>query len=77
MSFYSWLLKTSFSPCLGFVWLLLGLVQAEGAESLTFGQTFKLTLEIRLISTTVHINYVIPLSALENLIFSRFGPIRL
>ena len=77
MSLYSWFLKTSFSPCLGFVRLLLGLVLAEGTESLTFGQTFKLTLEIRLIILIVHKNYVIPLSALENLIFSRFGPIRL
>jgi len=39
------------------------------AESLTFGQTFQLRLEISLILEIVHRNYIILLSAPENHVF--------
>jgi len=43
-----------------------------GAGSLTFGQTSQLRLEIKVIGSICHRNYVIPLSALENHVFIMF-----
>ena len=44
------------------------------AKNLTYGKTVQLKLETSLFSSNIHKNYVIPLSTLENLIFSLFGP---
>ena len=41
---------------------------------MTFGQTSQLILEIRIICGIIYWNYVIPLTALENHVFSPFEP---
>ena len=46
MCYYSQFLKTMFSPRLGPIQLLQGLVQDNQTESLTFGPTSRLTLLI-------------------------------
>ena len=45
-----------------------------GAESLTVDQTSQLRLEISLIGSICNRNYVIPLQALKNHVFSMFRP---
>jgi len=45
-----------------------------GAENLTFSETSQLRLEISLMIVFVHINYVIPLLAIENHVSYPFWP---
>jgi len=69
------LLKIMFSPSLGPIRLLY-IVEFRpiGNESLTFYQNSQLELEMVQFIVFVKINYVIPLSALENQIFTPFRP---
>jgi len=59
-----------FGPYLALIWLF----QVNRDESLTFGQTSQLRLEMRLICSNYIYNYITLLLALENHVSSLCGP---
>ena len=65
-------LKPHFLPVLALFCSYKAQFRPIGDESLTFGQTFKLRLEIRLINSNFTQKLYIPFMAIENLIFLPF-----
>jgi len=64
-----------FFPRLGPIWLLYDFLGLIRDESLTFGQTPQLGLEMRLICSNYIYNYITLLPALENHVPPRGGPL--